>query len=71
VGHRKKRKMQRLSTIVATFTLLFALGGTAAAASHHHYVITSTGQIGPKVLKQLRGKVAGSQVSRAYPESPE
>jgi hypothetical protein len=34
---------------------VFALGGTAVAAKH--YLITSTGQIKPSVLKQLKGNV--------------
>jgi hypothetical protein len=40
--------------LVAILALVVATAGTAIAA--HHYVITSTKQIAPKVLKQLRGR---------------
>lgn len=40
--------------VVAWLALFAALGGTSLAASH--YIITSTKQIKPGVLKQLRGK---------------
>jgi hypothetical protein len=42
------------STVIATVALVFVMTGGAYAASH--YLITSTKQISPKVLKQLRGK---------------
>jgi hypothetical protein len=49
--------MKRLSpaSVIALVALFFALGGTAIAA--RHYLITSTSQIKPSVLKELRGKI--------------
>jgi hypothetical protein len=40
------------ANVVATLALVFAMAGGAAAASH--YLITSTKQISPKVLKELK-----------------
>jgi hypothetical protein len=40
--------------VAMTLALVFAMSGGAYAAKH--YLITSTKQISPKVLKQLRGK---------------
>jgi len=44
--------MRKPSTWIAALALFVALGGTAAAAKH--YLITSTQQIKPSVLQQLR-----------------
>src|SRR5579859_7794824 len=50
------RRRPPYANIASTLALIVAIGGgTAWAATHHHYVITSTGQIKPKVLKKLRG----------------
>ena len=43
------------SMAIAIAALFFALGGGAAAAIQSHYLITSTKQIKPSVLKQLKG----------------
>jgi hypothetical protein len=46
------------SSVAATLALIVALGGGGTAAwavSHHHYVITSTSQIKPRVIAELRG----------------
>jgi Collagen triple helix repeat (20 copies) len=40
------------ANVAATMALVFAMGGSAVAADH--YLITSTKQISPKVLKELR-----------------
>jgi hypothetical protein len=45
-------------SVAATLALVVAVagGGTAArTVTHHHYVITSTSQIKPRVIQQLRG----------------
>lgn len=42
------------ANVVMTLALVFAMTGGAYAAKH--YLITSTKQISPKVLKQLKGK---------------
>jgi hypothetical protein len=48
------------ANVAATLALLFAMAGGAAAASH--YLITSTKQISPKVLKELKKPgAAGTQ----------
>jgi hypothetical protein len=51
---RSVRSHLSYANVVATFALVFAMGGTAIAAKR--YLITSTGQISPKVLKKLTGK---------------
>jgi hypothetical protein len=40
------------ANVAATLALVFAMGGSAVAATH--YLITSTKQISPKVLKELK-----------------
>jgi hypothetical protein len=42
------------ANVVATLALVFTMSGGALAAGH--YLLTSTGQISPKVLKALKGK---------------
>lgn len=51
------RRRPSIATLLSGLALFFALGGTAIAA--HHYLITSTSQIKPSVLHQLKG-AAGS-----------
>ena len=54
------------ANIASTLALIVAIGGgTAWAATHHHYLITSTGQIKPKVLKTLRGRNGTNGVNGA------
>jgi hypothetical protein len=48
------RRHLSYANVAATLALLFAMGGGALAATH--YLITSTNQISPAVLGQLRGK---------------
>ncbi len=47
------RRRLTYANVAATLALLFAMSGGAVAATH--YLISSTRQISPKVLKQLRG----------------
>jgi Collagen triple helix repeat (20 copies) len=44
----------KFANVAATLALLLAMGGGAFAATH--YLITSTSQIAPHVLSQLRGR---------------
>src|SRR4051794_21016891 len=46
------RARMTYANVVATLALLFAMSGGALAAKH--YLISSTSQISPKVLKQLK-----------------
>jgi hypothetical protein len=48
------RRRLTYANVAMTLALVFAMSGGAYAAKH--YQITSTKQISPKVLKQLRGK---------------
>jgi hypothetical protein len=49
----RKRMHVSPATVVASLALVFAMTGGAYAAGH--YLITSTKQISPRVLKQLKG----------------
>jgi hypothetical protein len=51
------RRHLSYANVVATMALVFAMGGSAIAAKH--YLITSTGQISPKVLKAVEARIAG------------
>lgn len=48
------RKHLSYANVIATLALLFAMSGGAIAATH--YLITSSKQISPKLLRQLKGK---------------
>ena len=48
------RRRLNYANVAATLALVFSMSGGAVAASH--YLITSTKQIKPSVLSQLRGK---------------
>lgn len=58
-----RRRKPSPATIVACIALFVALGGTAIAASQ--YVITSTSQIKPSVLAQLRTEAVASTAKAA------
>ena len=49
-----RRRRLTYANITATLALVFAMSGGALAATH--YLITSTSQISPKVLKELKAK---------------
>jgi hypothetical protein len=55
------------ANVVATLALFFAMSGGALAAKH--YLITSTKQINPKVLKELKGNT-GAMGARGAPGAP-
>ncbi|HEX4435633.1 MAG TPA: hypothetical protein VH061_02450 [Solirubrobacteraceae bacterium] len=48
------RRHLTYANVIATLALLFAMSGGALAAKH--YLLTSTKQIKPSLLRQLRGK---------------
>lgn len=67
--HRITRRFSP-SMAVALLALFFAFGGGAYAAKH--YLITSTKQIKPSVLKQLRGAVGKTGATGpAGPQGPQ
>src|ERR1700761_8493475 len=49
---RRLRARMTYANVVATLALIFAMTGSAVAATH--YLITSSKQISPKVLKELK-----------------
>lgn len=51
---RQMRRRFTFANVVAVIALLFSMSGAAIAA--RHYLITSTRQISPKVLRELRGR---------------
>jgi hypothetical protein len=56
--------------LIAWVALFVALGGTSLAASH--YIITSTKQIKPSVLRQLRGNTGAEGIpGRPGPRGPQ
>ena len=56
------------ANVAATLALVFAMAGGAAAASH--YLITSTKQISPKVLKELKKPGAKGATGATGPAGP-
>ena len=59
--------LRRPSTVIALVALFLSLGGSAIAAKH--YLITSTSQIKPSVLRQLRG--TGGPQGATGPSGPQ
>jgi len=57
------RKRFTYANVAMTLALVFAMTGGAYAAKH--YLITSTKQISPKVLRQLKGKTGKTGVAGA------
>jgi hypothetical protein len=57
------------ANVAATLALVFAMGGSAVAATH--YLITSTKQISPKVLKELKKTGANGAVGPAGAAGPQ
>jgi hypothetical protein len=57
------RKRVNATTVIAVFALVFAMTGGAYAAKK--YLITSTGQISPKVLKSLKGSAGAKGANGA------
>ena len=51
---RRMRRRFTFANVVAVIALLFSMSGAAIAA--RHYLITSTRQISPRVLRELRGR---------------
>jgi hypothetical protein len=57
------------ANVAATLALVFAMGGSAVAATH--YLITSTKQISPKVLKELKKPGANGAAGPAGAAGPQ
>lgn len=63
------RTRMSYANVVATFALVFAMSGGALAASR--YLVTSTKQIKPSVLAQLKGKAGANGAAGATgPQGP-
>jgi hypothetical protein len=57
------RRRMTYANITATLALVFAMSGGALAANR--YLLTSTGQVSPKVLKALKGKTGSAGAAGA------
>src|SRR5262249_8440402 len=57
-GREPMRRRLTYANVAATLALVFAMSGGALAATH--YLITSTKQIKPSVLKELKGKTGAA-----------